>query len=320
MSIKLNYQQTAEILKDLDYVYILTHQSPDGDTIGSGLALYYTLTSMGKKAKVLCSDSFHHKYDYITKDYVDLEFTPKYIVSTDVADTKLLGSLNEPYGDKVYLCIDHHISNKEYSKYLLVSPNSSANCEVVYTLFKTMGIKISEIVAKCLYTGIATDTGCFKFSNCNAETHRIVSEIMEQYPNIDYATINRVLFDIKSPSRLNAEKEAMSNISYYLDGKCTVVCITQDMIKRLNLSLDDFEGITAISTQVEGVCVGITMKEMEKDTFKVSLRSVSDVDVSKVCAKFGGGGHVKAGGCKLENISCDDAIKQLVDAVSEELS
>lgn len=320
MSIYLDYISTAEMIKKMDNVYILTHQSPDGDTIGSGFALYYALTDMGKKAKVLCSDTFHKKYSYITDGYKDTDFTPDYIVSTDVADAKLLGDLKEPYGDKVYLCIDHHISNVEYSKYLLVSPNSSANCEVMYKLLKTMGIKLTEIIAKCLYTGIATDTGCFKFSNCNAETHWITSEIMSTFPSINYAEINRLMFDVKSLARIKAEREALDNIIYYLDGQVSVLCITNEMITRLNMSLDDFEGLTGLSTQTEGVEVGITMKEIKKDTFKISLRSVNEVNVSKVCQKFGGGGHIKAGGCKIENTPAKNIIKMLVDTISEELN
>jgi phosphoesterase RecJ-like protein len=319
MSKYLDYITVGEMIKKMDDVYILTHQSPDGDTIGSGFALYYALTDMGKNAKVLCSDTFHKRYSYITDAYKDTDFQPKYIVSTDVADTKLLGKLKELYGDDVYLCIDHHISNVEYAKYLLLSPNSSANCEVMYKLFKAMGITLTEQIAKCLYTGIATDTGCFKFSNCNAETHKITSEIMEKFPNINYAEINRLMFDVKSLPRIRAEREALDNISYYLDGQVAVICITNEMINRLNLSPDDFEGLTGLSTQTEGVEVGITMKEMEKNIFKVSLRSVNDVNVSKVCQQFGGGGHVKAGGCKFVDMLADDVIFALVNAIAKEL-
>lgn len=320
MSIYLDYVSTGEMLKKMDNIYILTHQSPDGDTIGSGFALYYVLTDMGKNAKVLCSDTFHKRYSYITDSYKDTDFTPNYIVATDVADTKLLGKLKESYGDNIHLCIDHHISNVEYSKYLLVSPNSASNCEVMYRLFKAMGIKFTEQIAKCLYTGIATDTGCFKFSNCNAETHKITSEIMEKFPNINYAEINRLMFDVKSLARIRAEREALDNITYYLDGKVSVLCITNEMINRLNMSLDDFEGLTGLSTQTEGVEVGITMKEMEKDTFKISLRSVNNVNVSKICQKFGGGGHIKAGGCKIDNTPSGEVINMLVNAISEELN
>lgn len=319
MSNHVNYEIAGYLISKCDNVYILTHQSPDGDTIGSGFALYYALTGMGKKAKVLCSDSFHHRYSYITDGYIDLDFEPQYIISTDVADNKLLGSLNQEYGNKVDLCIDHHISNVEYSKNLLVSPYSSANCEVMYKLFKHMGVPITEQIAKCLYTGIATDTGCFKFSNCNFETHLIVSEIMREFSNVNYADLNRILFDVKSVARIKAEREALDNIQYFLNGKCAIICITNEMVNRLGISPDDFEGITGISTQTEGVEVGITMKEMEKDIFKVSLRSVNSVNVSKICQKFGGGGHIKAGGCKFIDMSSTEIIEKLVNAVSEEL-
>jgi phosphoesterase RecJ-like protein len=319
MSTYLDYVSTAEMLKNMDDVYILTHQSPDGDTIGSGFALYYALTGMGKRAKVLCSDKFHKKYGYITDNYVDLDFEPKYVVSTDVADVKLLGTLKATYADSVHLCIDHHISNLEYSKYLLLSPNSSANCEVMYTLLKTMGVRFTEQIAKCLYTGIATDTGCFKFSNCNADTHIITGKLMAEFPNIKYADINRRMFDVKSVSRIKTEREALDNITYYLDGKVAVVYVSYDMIQRLNISLDDFEGLTGLSTQTEGVEVGITLKETEEGIFKVSLRSVGYVNVSEVCQRFGGGGHVRASGCKFSNTTASEVVTKLVDAIAEVL-
>lgn len=319
MSNHINYQIAGYLISRHDNVYILTHQSPDGDTIGSGLALYYALTGMGKKARVLCSDKFHHRYKYITDGYVDLDFQPEYIISTDVADTKLLGSLEELYGDKVDLCIDHHISNLEYAKNLLVSPHSSANCEVVYRLLKQMQVPFTEQIAKCLYTGIATDTGCFKFSNCNFETHKIAGAIMEEFPKVNYGEINRILFDVKSVARIKVEREALDSIQYFLGGKCAIICITNEMVNRLNVSSDDFEGIAGISTQTEGVEVGIVMKEMKKGTFKVSLRSVNDVNVSKIAQNFGGGGHIKASGCRFVGISSDEVIQKLVNAVSEEL-
>jgi phosphoesterase RecJ-like protein len=182
-----------------------------------------------------------------------------------------------------------------------------------------MGVRFTEQIAKCLYTGIATDTGCFKFSNCNADTHIITGKLMAEFPNIKYADINRRMFDVKSVSRIKTEREALDNITYYLDGKVAVVYVSYDMIQRLNISLDDFEGLTGLSTQTEGVEVGITLKESEKNTFKVSLRSVGYVNVSEICQAFGGGGHIRASGCKFSNTTANEVITKLVDKISEVL-
>ena len=309
----IDFNEAAEILKNCDNVYILIHQSPDGDCIGSGTALYHMLRYMGKRARVVCSDEIPKRYAFMQEGYTDEEFTPEFIIASDVADIKLLGRYSEIYGDRVDLCIDHHISNTGYAAKTLVRPDASAACEVVYELIKILGIPADEHITTCIYTGIATDTGCFKYESTSAETHEIVAGIMRKH-KLNYANINREMFDVKSAGRLKMESAVIDIMEYYLGGKVTVIAITKQLFDSLGIDSNDLDGCASLPLQVEGVEVGITIKEKAPDSYKISMRSTGDVNVSQICATLGGGGHAKASGCAIDG-NLEDVKKILVEAV-----
>ncbi len=314
---QITLKETADLLKNQDYVYILSHQSPDGDTIGSAHALYHALKVLGKHAKILCCDEFAYRYDYITKKYTDEEFEPKFIVAVDVADPALLGSLNKVYGNKVNLCIDHHVSNLMYAEKTYLCHTSASNCENMYDVITEMLGKCTDDIAEAIYTGIVTDSGCFKYSSVNARTHEIAAELMNSN-NINYAWITRQMIEIKSKARLALESEMLNRVEYFHNDECAVICITLELMDKLGLKSSDLEGIAGIMLQIENVKVGITMKEKEGGFFKVSMRSPNEVNVSEICKEFDGGGHINAAGCKIYGAT-EDVKKKLVDAVCERL-
>ena len=303
-------KETAEFLANRDNFYILTHQSPDGDTMGSGFGLCYALRKAGKKANVLCSDDFPKRYSFMYEGYEPQKFTPETIVAVDVADRKLLGTRLNGYADYVDLCIDHHVSNERYAKSLLLYPDASATCEVLFQVLTEMGAELDKRIAECLYTG------CFKYANTTRLAHIIASELMEQ--GVDIERINREMFDIKSKARLKVEQYINSAMEYYLDDKCAMAAVTLDTIRKAGLAQEEFEGIAGMSVQLEGVQVGVIIKEKDEGKFKVSMRSASDIDVSAICAKFGGGGHVKAAGCTLEG-SLSDVKLRLLSGIAPEM-
>ena len=309
----INLKETAEFLNTHDNYYILTHQSPDGDTTGAGFALCYALRGIGKNANVLCSDEFPKRYRFMYESYEPQKFSPDTIVAVDVADEKLLGLRLAQYGEYVDLCIDHHVSNTEYAKRLLVYPEASAACEVLYRVFAEMGIVPDKLIAECLYTGISTDTGCFKYGNTTKLAHTIAAKLMDC--GIDFERINREMFEIKSKARLMVEQYIISAMEYYLDDKCAMAAVTLDTIEETGLNQDEFEGIAGMSVQPEGVQVGVIIKEKDKGKFKISMRSASDIDVSEICRKFGGGGHVKAAGCTIEG-RLEDVKLQLLSGIA----
>lgn len=295
----MNFEALSKFLLEHDNFYILTHKSPDGDTLGSGFALCNFLRESGKNANVLNSEKFPDRYSFMYEGYTEQQFEPECIIAVDIADTQLLGSNLSEYAEsgKIDLCIDHHISNKYYAKETYVDGEASAASLIMYELFKYMGVKISNVVAKCLYTGIATDTGCFKYENTTPRAHIAAAELMRY--NIDFANINRKMFDVKSKGRLAVEQAVIANMEYLFDGQCAMIVLTTGLINSCGVEEAEFDGLASLPLQVEGVKIGITVKQRHEKVFKISVRTTEEIDASAFCQEFGGGGHIRAAGCEI---------------------
>lgn len=314
MSSKLiSASKAAEFLLEKDKFVILTHANPDGDTLGSGFALNAALRQLGKASKVLCPDVIPSKFQFLVPDSGD-DFEYETVVAVDVADEKLLGRLEDDFKGKVELCIDHHGSNLKYAQNLYLESDSAAACECVYDVIKALGVEITPYIANSLYLGMATDTGCFKFSNVTPRTHRYAARLMEL--GADYDEINRVMFEVKSKSRIAMEKQVLQGMEFFCDGRCALITVTKDMIDSTGCESTDLDGITALSRQIEGVLIGITIKEKEQGVFKVSLRTFEPYDAAEICKNFGGGGHKRAAGCEFKKPLCEIK-KLLVEKVTE---
>lgn len=310
----LNLKQTARFLKKHDNYIILTHASPDGDTLGSAYALYYGLNEIGKSACVLCPDVIPQKYRYFaTKtDHVSRENAT--VIAVDVADKRLLGSLGDEFGDIVDLNIDHHISNVRYAKNLYLDSDASATAECIFELLTVMGVNINDITAKALFTGIVTDTGCFKYSNVTAKTHIIAAQLYEY--NIDAPEINRVMFDTKSKRLLELERMVLDASEFHFDNRCIILPVTAEMQEKTGCSGTELEGIAVISRSVEGVVAGVTLKQVGEREFKLSLRTYPPLDASEICKKLGGGGHKAAAGASVTG-TLEEVKQKVLSAVGE---
>lgn len=314
---QIDYERAAQIIRDADHIHIITHQSPDGDTLGSGFAMYFALRSMGKKVAVICPDGLPERFEFLAAgaEYQD-EFEPQCIIAVDIADPKLMGSVEEKYRDRVLLCIDHHISNTQYAENTLLNPSASAACEVIYKLFGVLGVKTDDNIARCLYTGIATDTGCFKYSNATPEAHMAAADLV-QY-NINFAQINREMFDIKSRARLYLEQHIFDNMKTFFDDRLAFLWITEELCSSLGADMEELDGVAGLPLQIQGMEVAVTMKEKVKGEFKVSMRSAGHINVSEICKKIGGGGHVNAAGCLVKG-TIEEAQQIIVDLVGKAL-
>ncbi len=310
----LTLKQTAAFLKKHDKYIILTHASPDGDTLGSAYALYYGLNEIGKAACVICPDVIPKKYDYFARITDHISRDNATVIAVDVADKKLLGGLEEEFGDIVDLNIDHHISNVRFAKNLYLDADAAATAESIYELLSVMKVNINDITAKALYTGIATDTGCFKYSNVTAKTHVITSKLYEY--NINAPEINRLMFDTKSRKLLELERMVLDASEFHFGGRCIVLPVTAEMQEKTGCSGTELEGIAVISRSVEGVSAGVTIKQTDDNEFKVSLRTYPPLDASMICKKLGGGGHKGAAGASV-NGTLDEVKKAVLNAVKE---
>ncbi len=289
----------CDFLRDRDNFVILTHSNPDGDTLGSAFGLGMVLTAMDKNVRVLCPDNIPSKYGYFTKFLNQTEKSAEEtVIAVDVADTKLLGKLEEKYKEGIELCIDHHISNKLFAKLTYLDGEAAANCQCIYDIAICLGVRVDSKIALALYTGISTDTGCFRFSNTTAKTLRIAADLMET--GIDTAEINRIMFETKSKGRLSLEKMAVEGIEYHFNDECAIVTVTREMLSETGCQDDEIEGVTSLSRSIEGVKVGVTVREKKEGGYKASVRTYPPVDASAICKKMGGGGHIRAAGCQFD--------------------
>lgn len=316
LNLQVDFDRLKKFFDTHDNFVILTHKSPDGDTLGSGFALCGVLRDMGKKANVINHENFPVRYNFLYESYFVQDFEPETVVAVDIADEKLFGSRLAKYEGKVDVCIDHHVSNTMYAKETYVDPNASAAALVLYEFFKSQRIRLSAQQAKCLYTGIATDTGCFKYENTTPKAHIAAAELM-QY-DIGFSKINRKMFDIKSRDRLKVEEMMISEMEYYFDDRCTVICLTTELMKESGVEPAEFDGLASIPLCVEGVVIGITIKQRHENVFKLSVRTTDEMDASAFCRQFGGGGHIRAAGCEIEG-TLDDVKKKVLSAVADVL-
>lgn len=311
---KIDVQQATEFLRANDDYLILMHASPDGDTLGCGFALCGALQRIGKHARAVCPDEIPNKFSYLTEAAVEQDFEAKTVICVDVADTKLLGSMKE-VGDTAKLSIDHHDVNKEYAEMTLLRPECAAACELVYEVIMELGVSIDCALANCLYTGIATDTGCFKFSNTTPQTHMYAADMIRF--GAEYTRINYIHFDLKTQGRIKLEQEVLNNIRYFEDGRVALISVPLSLINSLpDVDSDDVGALANIPRQIEGVDIGICVKERDPGFFKVSLRTSPLVSASEICEKFGGGGHIRAAGCSF-NGTIEEAENKMIEASCE---
>lgn len=314
---KINVEKCAQILREKDNILILTHAHPDGDTLGCGFALCRALLKLGKKARVICADEIQKKYAYLMQDLDMPSFDEDYVVAVDVATENLLGSLQDVYGGKIDMCIDHHGSNTDYAKYLLLNADAAAACEIIFKVIKALGVDIDKNIANCLYTGLTTDTGCFRYSSATSNTYRAAAELIDL--GADNGKINRIMFETKTKTYAALERMAIEGMQFFCNERICVITVTQDMYKKTGSNEQETEAIAPLTRQTEGVEIGLTIREKPDGTCKCSIRTYESVDASALAACFGGGGHKQASACKFD-CGVEKAKQMLVKKGEEMLS
>lgn len=314
--IDFSFKDTVKFLKKHNNYVILTHASPDGDTLGAGYALYYGLKQLGKSAEVICPEIIPSKYGYFLCETDHINRENAVVVAVDVADKRLLGALEQEFGELVDLCIDHHVSNVRYAKALYLDADASATCEIIYELLCALKVKFNDTIAKALYTGISTDTGCFKYSCVTARTHIIAAKLYDY--NIEADVINKIMFDTKSKKLLTLERMVLDTAEYHFDDRCMLITITADMQNQTGCSGTDLEGLTSISRCVEGVLAGVTIKQTGDNTYKASLRTYAPLNASQICKTLGGGGHKNAAGASLCG-DLDEVKSKILSAIKQHM-
>ena len=275
---KISVNECANTLKEKDNILILTHANPDGDTLGCGYALCRALMKIGKICSVINADNIPKKYNYLFDDIVEIKFKPDYIVAVDVATVNLLGGLEEQY--KVDMCIDHHSTNTEYADLLLLEDVPAA-CQIMYDVVLALGIEVDKKIADCLYTGLTTDTGCFRYDSTTAQTYRVAADLIEA--GADNGRINRIMFETKTKTYARLERLAIESMRFYEHERVAVITVTQEMFQLTGSNAQETEGLAPLTRQIEGVEIGITIQEKPDGTCKASIRTFESVNAAEAC-------------------------------------
>jgi phosphoesterase RecJ-like protein len=312
-----------EILKEIknaETFVILAHESPDGDAIGSSLAMCLALQNMGKTAEVVMKE-YPANFKFLPgveniKTEGSLEEYDMAIV-VDCPDLKRVNSIYHKYFEnaKVKVEFDHHGKNAMFGDYNIVDQVSPACAQILVSSFQYLQIEITKDIATCLLTGIITDTGGFKNSGITAETFEFAAWALTKGVNV--SKIYRQSMMIITKSKFEIQKIAMDRLEFFADGKIAFTYITKEDDSKVDMQAGDHDGIVEIGRNIKGVEISIFLYEKEKG-FKVSLRSNDYVDVSEICMIFGGGGHVKAAGATI-NMNLEDAKKIIISEATKHL-
>ena len=301
--------EIAAKLSGWNNILVLSHASPDGDTLGSAAALLRGFSAMGKQAGFACADPVPERYAYLFEGLTTEIESPEHIISVDVADAKLLKEIWEQYEGRVEIAIDHHGTHVPFALDRWVEAGAAANCELIYLLLKEMNVEITPEIAGCLYTGISTDTGCFRYANTTPRTLRIAADLMEQGAPAE--ELNRKLFETKSRAQVEAERMVMADMEIFLEGKCAIAQLPYRVYSLTGAKEGDLDGISSLPRQIEGVVLGVTVKEEKDGEIHASVRANPPADASVLCRRFGGGGHTGAAGCSFHGETLEEAAEKL---------
>lgn len=313
----LDCKTTAEVLGGWDDILVICHENPDGDALGSMTGLVRGLRALGKRADWYCADPAPRKFAYMFEGLENIGFEPVHVLTVDVADSKLLGDAWEKFGDKMDMAIDHHGTHKPFAAERWVDSQSPAAAGMIWSLLKELGVSIDSAMADCLYTGMATDTGCFRYRNATPHILRAAAEAIEA--GARSGDINQKIFETKSRAVLDAERRLIESMEYFCGGKGAIMQIPLSLYEVTGAAENELSELVGLPKQVEGVLVGITLKERADGVIKASLRTNPPVNAAEICEKFGGGGHPGGAGCSFDGLSMDEVRLKIMDACEEYL-
>ena len=300
MTLTLN--EAADFLRAHDDYLILTHKRPDGDTIGSGAALCRVLRAAGKTAFLLHNEELTPRFaplcEGLSLPHDEAAARTHTVLAADIASETLLPASALPYEASVALCVDHHPSNTGFAARTLLRAGAAATGELVYDLMYALGVTPDTAMLDALYISVATDTGCFRFSNTTALSHRIAAEAIDL--GVDFHRHNRECFEVKSRARFAIERKVFDEAVFSADGRIASTVLARAAIDEIGATGDDLDNLSTLLVHLEGVECAILLQETkEPGEFKASVRTHKPIDASAICAELGGGGHPRAAGCTL---------------------
>lgn len=315
--------EIADVIRHLKSAVIFTHMRPDGDTLGSAMALSRALFLLNIPNEVINEGEVPEKFLFL-EGMKDIRRTPTLdaegYICVDSSDEARLGYAQSAFlagvkKGKVTANIDHHVSNTRFCKYNFVRPRAS-NCENMSELISLLGVGPDKLIASYLMVGMITDSGAFSHSDVNGDSFRAAAAAVDA--GADVGKITYEVFKKQSKARAQLYAEIISKLRYDLEDQFVTALVTQEQLRKYNLKQDATEGIVDFGLSVDTVEVSVCMMEVKKGQYKASLRSKGTVNVNEVAGVFGGGGHVLASGCMFFG-SFEEAYDKLRYAVLQRL-
>ncbi|MBL7575103.1 phosphoesterase RecJ domain-containing protein [Peptoniphilus asaccharolyticus DSM 20463] len=314
-------EQIAKEINSAQKIYVASHINPDGDNVGALMGTYIILKDSGKDVTAVRIDEVPDNIKFLprlseTVSDEGLE-APDLFISVDCADLERLGGLKDLYlSAKRRINIDHHSTNTNFGDINWVDSDSPATCEMVFHLFNNLGYEISKDAATCIYTGISTDTGSFKYDSVKKSTFEAAGVLIDKDIDINQIAVN--LYQSRSKAKTDLLIKTLNSLKYYHDSKLAIVHVNDELIKQCGAHKSDSDGIVEFVRDIDGVEVAILLKE-KSDSIKLSVRTKEYVSAINIVSSFGGGGHIRAAGATLE-LPLDKRIEDIVKIVEGELN
>ncbi|MGF7048789.1 phosphoesterase RecJ-like protein [Paenibacillus sp. DS2015] len=318
------YEQALEqakeyLLKHDDYL-VVSHVQPDGDAVSSTVAVGWLLSCLGKKFTMINEGPIPQRMLFLTMaDQIEnMEIHPplrtyQHVICVDCADFKRVGLTNQLFAeDALILNIDHHPTNNGYGQVNVINADAAATAEILYDLLGLFDVKWTKELATAIYTGILTDSGGFRYSNTSPKIMGMASDLLTYGVNGPELAEN--LLEEMTLPQMNILVKALNTLQMSSDGQISWVHLTPADMLECSAVNEELEGIVNYPRNIRGVEVGIFFKVIDDHAVKVSLRSAGKVDVAELAQTFGGGGHARAAGCRMEG-TLDTIISQVIERV-----
>lgn len=320
---RASLDQVNHALQAADDWLIVTHENPDGDAIGSSLAMAHILEALGKRWTLLVSEPLPSRFDYLPlferAEVISNPVTRRFqhVVAVDCADPARFRLVSDAFADDAqFVNVDHHKTNPRYGIASWVDATAAATCELIYHVACGLSVPLGTNLAKCLYTGILTDTGGFAYPSTTRDVHQIAAALLAS--GVRPYDIAEPALESRTWEQVHLMQMALANLAVSADGQYAALYITRGMLDGAGATDDDAEGLVEFARSIDTVEIGLLFRETVEGKVKVSLRSKYRVDVSKIAQLFGGGGHARAAGCVLP-MELDAAMEAVVEQVEAAL-
>lgn len=316
--------EARRFIEGYDHFLVVSHVNPDGDAASSTFAMGWLLDRLGKTFTMVNEDAIPEKFAYLWgyDRLVPLASLPAVssfhaVISVDCADEARMGRVRERFSNNIPLLnIDHHPTNDYFGEAQLIREDAAATVELLFDLASELNVPMTKELADCIYTGLLTDTGGFRYSNTSPQVMRIASDLLQH--GVQGYQLAEALLEKITRTHIAVLQKALGTLSFAFNHKVCWIAVSMEAISTTNATPEDLEGLSHYPRNIEGVEVGLLFKQVDADKVKVSFRSAGRVDVAQVAKSFGGGGHVRASGCTVEG-ELSRVIEQVVAEVGRAL-